>query len=139
MNVEKKGELSRLLTSSVLGEFHELVGSLSLVVTGLGCAGGVEKLLSAHGHELFLDDQAFLDDSCVTQTLTHVCDFVVAWRIDLEAELARVVEAPVADLHVVTSSNCILARIGVLGESRGSCAGHEDRAAHVRALAGVVK
>lgn len=73
--------------------------------------------MGAHWHELFLDDQTFLDDCSVTQSLTHVCDFVVARRIDLEAELARVIETPIADLHIVATSYCILACIGVLGEA----------------------
>ena len=61
-----------------------------------------------------------MDNNSITQALINVCDFIVTRGVDLEAEFARIAEAPIPNLHVVATRNRIVATgLGLTSEARG--------------------
>lgn len=104
----------QVLTSSVFCKSHELIGSLSLVVTWLGSWGLIRQFLGRQRGQLFLDQETLLNDSGVAKSLTCIGDFIISRGVDLEAEFRWVLEVPVPELHIVATCNSILGRRHVL-------------------------
>ena len=113
-----------------------------LVVGRLRRACRVLNLGRAHWWQFFLDKHTFLDHNCVAEALVDVCHLIVTRCIDLEAHLARLIEAPVPDLHIISTCNRVLtACLRLAGQTfdRARRIWNEDGPADIWTLAGVVE